>query len=143
MTKTDLTVMHINIRSVLPKQSALLEILTTNTVDVCTLNETWLNSRNKRQLKLKGYVCETSERNGTKKGGGVGIVSIKRHKVCVAQLIRRRIQHNLEICITKIACKERNCVGCLSLLTAEFDANQNSSKSTTSYYYPDYKPCVQ
>ena len=39
----DLTVMHLNIRSLFPKQKELLKLLDTGDVDVCLLNETWLH----------------------------------------------------------------------------------------------------
>ena len=69
----DLQIMHLNIRSMLNKQSDLLKLLYLGKIDICMLKETWLKKTNACLLKLKGYNFESNERKTPKKGGGVGI----------------------------------------------------------------------
>ena len=38
---SDLKLLHLNIRSLLPKQRDLLKLLVMHDIDVCVLNETW------------------------------------------------------------------------------------------------------
>ena len=75
---TDLRVLHLNVRSILPVQSDLSKILIGSDIDVCTLNATWLNKKNRNFLKLRDYECITTEHTEGKKGGGVGIAIQKR-----------------------------------------------------------------
>ena len=71
--QNDLSIMHLNIRSLLLKQNDLIHLMKDPFVDVCLLNETWLNDQNKNIVSIKGYDLVSHERIG-KKGGGVGIL---------------------------------------------------------------------
>ena len=70
---SDLLVMHLNIRSLAGKVTALSDLLIDTSTDVCLLNETWLNEYNKSLCSFSKYTLESVERKH-KKGGGVGIL---------------------------------------------------------------------
>ena len=65
--QSDLKVLHLNVHSILSKQSDFGKLLSHNKIDVCTINETWLKKENKHLLQLSDYTCVTQER---KKGKG-------------------------------------------------------------------------
>ena len=90
--QSDLKVLHLNVCSILSKQSDFGKLLSHNKIDVCTINETWLKNDNKHLLKLHDYACITQERK-TGKGGGVGIAiskSLKFHR-------REDLENNISI----------------------------------------------
>ena len=74
---SDLKLLHLNIHSLLPKQRDLLKLLVSNDIDVCALNETWLNASNEHLIDIEPYIFEGTHRSGEKKGGGVGILIAK------------------------------------------------------------------
>ena len=53
--QNDLSVMHLNIRSLLPKQHDFRHLLKQSFVDICLLNETWLTADNKGLVDVGGY----------------------------------------------------------------------------------------
>ena len=72
---TDLTVLQLNIRGLINKQTELRSLLEreyANKVDVALLCETWVRLENINRVNITGYVFESKERKG-KRGGGVGI----------------------------------------------------------------------
>ena len=72
----DLIVTHLNIRSLSNKLVGLSNLLQDTSSDVCLLNETWLNDRNKALCQFDDYELESVERS-CRKGGGVGILISK------------------------------------------------------------------
>ena len=113
---SDLVVMQLNVRSVISKQEDLNRLLITNDVDICTLNETWLSSKNKNLLKIREYDCVTKERSHNKKGGGVGIVISK--KLHYKRCLDLENIDNMEYCIIEVFCGKGYCCGLL-VQTAE------------------------
>ena len=104
---TDLKILHWNARSVLPKLVKLQHILIQNDIDICTLNETWLKLSNKGQLKIKEFHCESSEREGLTKGGGVG-VALAKHLNYKCRTDLESTFSSLELCIVEILCRTKN-----------------------------------
>ena len=70
ISQEDLVVIHLNICSVLNKMADLQSLLEKSLVDVCLLNETWLNKENKHRCNFKNYNIESAERVGKKGGCG-------------------------------------------------------------------------
>ena len=102
----DLHVLHLNVQSILPVQSDLCKMLINSDIDVCTLNETWFNKKNRNFLKLHDYECITTECVGGKKGGGVGIAIHKRLRYHRKTDLEE--MSDLEICIAEITCHHKN-----------------------------------
>ena len=68
-------IVHLNIRSLLPKIDQLRQILVEAKIDIITLSETWLKPEIDTQLvEIDGYTCYRLDRNkgttGKKRGGG-------------------------------------------------------------------------
>ena len=103
----DLKFLHWNARSVLPKLTDLQQMLIQNDVDICTLNETWLKPSNKGLLKIKEFQCESSERDGLMKGGGVGM-AIAKHLNYKRRTDLESKFSSLELCIVEIICRTKN-----------------------------------
>ena len=104
----DLTLLHLNIRSILNKQDELKNLLSSNDIDICSLNETWLDNTTKNQVQVSGYVLESSEHKN-KSGGGVGILVGDHLKY------KRRLDlenFDLELCIVEILGKNGNLIVC-------------------------------
>ena len=73
---TDLTVLQLNVRGLINKQTELKNLLYrkhTNKVDVALLCETWIRPKNVNRVHLSDYVFESKERKG-KRGSGIGIL---------------------------------------------------------------------
>ena len=104
---TDLKMLHWNVRSVLPKLTELQQMLIQNDIDVCMLNETWLKSSNKNQLRIKEFKCKSIERCDLRKGGSVG-VAIAKHLNYKRRADLEMLHSNLELCILEILCKAKN-----------------------------------
>ena len=102
---SDLKVLHLNVRSILSKQSDFVKLLSDNKVDVCTINETWLKKDNKHLLKLHNYICVTQERK-TGKGGGVGIAISKNLKFHRREDLENCLE-TLEVCIIELLGRKR------------------------------------
>ena len=103
--QSDLKVLHLNVRSILLKQSDFGKLLSHNKIDICTINETWLKSDNKHLLKLHDYTCITQERkNG--KGGGVGIAISKNLKFHRREDLENGLK-TLEVCIIELLGRKR------------------------------------
>ena len=71
-----LTVMQLNIRGLINKQSELIKLMengSTNKVNIALLCETWLRADSKKFVNLPSFYYTSRERVG-KKGGGVGIL---------------------------------------------------------------------
>ena len=103
----DLRIMHLNIRSVLNKQNDLLKLLQTGKIDICLLNETWLNKSNIRFLNLEDYKFESSERKSLKKGGGVDICLSKDLSYVRQSDLELKLP-GLELCIVEILDLNKN-----------------------------------
>ena len=104
---TDLRVLHLNVRSILPIQDDLAQFLNASDVDICTLNETWLKKQNNRFLKMKGFKCELKERSENHKGGGVGIAISNRLKYTRRTDLESKLASN-ELCVIKLLCHSKN-----------------------------------
>ena len=71
-----LSILHLNMRELINKQSELNKILThkgENKVDVALLCETWLQKETNNHINIPGYIFFRKIRQ-KKKGGGVGIL---------------------------------------------------------------------
>ena len=75
-TDSDLIIMHYNIRSLFSKIDSLNSLLQETSVDVCLLNESWLNDYNRSRCNFVEYNLESVE-HSHRKGGGVGILISK------------------------------------------------------------------
>ena len=77
---SDLSIMQINIRGLVGKQDSLKQLISRcsqgRQLDICILNETWLNSANENLVNIPGYNIVTSNREN-RKGGGVAILVSK------------------------------------------------------------------
>ena len=102
---SDLKVLHLNVRSILSKQSDFVKLLSNNKVDICTINETWLKKDNKHLLKLHDYICVTQEHK-TGKGGGVGIAISKNLKFHRREDLENCLEM-LEVCIIELLGRKR------------------------------------
>ena len=103
----DLQIMHLNIRSMVNKQSDLFKLLQYGKIDICMLNETWLNKTNVELINLNGYKFESNERNTPKKGGGVGICISKALKYVRRSDLELKFP-GIEMCIIEIIGLHRN-----------------------------------
>ena len=74
---SDLKLLHLNICSLLLKQRDLLKLLVSNDIDVCVLNETWLNSSNEHLVDIEPYIFEGTQQSDDRKGGDVGFLIAK------------------------------------------------------------------
>ena len=77
--KSGLSVMQLNIRGLVNKQTELKNLICRvnkhKNLDVVLMVETWLKkSTVKRDLDITGYTFTGSHREGRKRGGGVGIL---------------------------------------------------------------------
>ena len=74
---TDLTMIQLNIRGLINKQHELLKLINSCTgkskLDVVTLQETWLTSRNESLIDIPGYKHYGMKRS-SRLGGGVSIL---------------------------------------------------------------------
>ena len=104
----DLTLLHLNIRSILNKQDELKNLLSSNDIDICSLNETWLDNTTKNQVQVSRYVLESSECKN-KSGGGVGIL-VGDHLKYKRWLDLENF--DLELCIVEILGKNGNLIVC-------------------------------
>ena len=69
---SDLTILQLNIRGLINKQSDLSKLLQreeNNKVDVALLCETWIRPKNLNRINIPGYKYESKERKGEKGGG--------------------------------------------------------------------------
>ena len=77
---SDLSILQINIRGLVGKQDNLKQLISRcsqgRQLDICILNETWLNSANENLVNIPGYNIVTSNREN-RKGGGVAILISK------------------------------------------------------------------
>ena len=106
--QNDLSIMHLNIRSILPKQHDLAHLIKDPFVDVCLLNETWLTKQNKNLVNISGYDLISNERDN-KKGGGVGILLASYLSYKVRPDLE--IQNNLyEICVVELNSNSGNII---------------------------------
>ena len=105
----DLRIMHLNIRSMANKQSDLLKLLQSGKIDICMLNETWLNKTNVKLLHLNGYKFKSNERNTPKKGGGVGICISKDLKYVRCSDLELKFPE-IKMCIIEIIGLHRNVI---------------------------------
>ena len=90
----ELKIMHINIQSINNKLAELKHYLATNQIDICSVNETWLNSNKK--LHVPNYEVVRRDRSN-QQGGGVLLLI---HKEIQFQQLQH--QHDEEIIIIKL-----------------------------------------
>ena len=103
--QSDLKVLHLNVRSILSKQSDFGKLLSHNKIDVCTINETWLKKDNKHLLKLCDYTCVT-QGHKIGKGGEVGIAISKDLKFRKREDLENCLEM-LEVCIIELLGRKR------------------------------------
>ena len=74
---SDLSILHLNIRGLVSKQNELKQLISKcshgRQLDICILNETWLNDGNVYLVNIPGYTLIHKNRTH-KKGGGVAIL---------------------------------------------------------------------
>ncbi len=72
-----------NIRSLRYKTDELSAVLSNNNIDICCVNETWLDSSIPTEaVDLEGYVCYRHDRHDGSHYGGVAVY-VKQHLACV------------------------------------------------------------
>ena len=125
--QNDLSIMHLNVRNLLPKQADLAHLIKDPFVDVCLLNQTWLNSQNKNLVNIHGYNLVSRE-CVDRKGGGVGIL--------IASYLSYKERTDLEvtseyfeICVVELNC----CSGNIIIVSLYRPPNSNDRKFLCDY----------
>ena len=86
---------HLNIQSIVPKIDELKHFLATNSVSVCSVNETWLTKS--KNLTIPNYNIVRKDRDS--KGGGVLLLI---HKSILFEEIQIQTNPELEVAIIKL-----------------------------------------
>jgi len=95
---TQLSIIHINTRSLLSKLDEINEILRATQFDIIAITETWLNEINSCNATINGYQAVHKVRNSGK-GGGVSIYVKTGIKYLVKEIMTKSIDDLLE-CLT-------------------------------------------
>ena len=96
-----LKLLHINIRSLLPKFDEFSSIVTCNSLDIVSVNETWLS--NSHEITIADYDVFRCDRDG--RGGGVALYVKQIFKPMVVSELSYA---NLECVWVKITVSNRN-----------------------------------
>lgn len=110
-TLGNLSVLHLNIRSLNKNLENLKELIVTLTkqcvmLDVILLCETWLHSGNMALINIEGYTCLTKNRDST--GGGLAILVRKQYKPEIVKELTVTVPGQYESLFVKIPMGDRD-----------------------------------
>lgn len=94
-----LTIAHLNARSIRCHLDGIVDLLSTNTIDILSITETWLdNDDSSNSLKIDGYTFFRRDYRG--RGSGVGFY-VKNGINCKIQVTSHAIEQLCLLCTVK------------------------------------------